>query len=111
MSVYLSLPFDFIKFWFFEAPRDIFLYFLSLNNAFLQQFSLPLLLRTFFKPLKNEYREGLIWFSIAMGIFIKTWLILIDLAILLILILIEVSLIAIFIFWPLATIILLFLKI
>jgi hypothetical protein len=111
MSAYLTLPFAFLKFWFFEAPRDIAFYFLSLNNAFLQQFSLPLLLRTYFKPLKNEYREGLIWFSIAMGIFIKTWLIVIDLVIYLILLAIEVCFIAVFLFWPRATVILIFLKI
>ena len=33
--------------------------------------SVPILLKTFFKPLKNEYREGLVLFSIVAGIFIK----------------------------------------
>ena len=44
-------------------------------------FSIKMLLQTFFQPIKNEYREGLVRFSIAMGIFVKlciilTWLIL-----------------------------------
>jgi hypothetical protein len=36
--------------------------------------SVPLLLKTFFKPLKNEYRQGLVWFSIIMGVIIKTFI-------------------------------------
>ncbi len=44
-------------------------------------FSIKMLLQTFFQPIKNEYREGLVRFSIVMGIFVKlciilTWLIL-----------------------------------
>ena len=42
----------------------IFLYIIEL-------LSVPILLRTFFKPLKNEYREGLVFFSIITGVVIK----------------------------------------
>ena len=42
----------------------IFLYIMEL-------LSVPILLRTFFKPLKNEYREGLVFFSIITGVVIK----------------------------------------
>ncbi|MEK9176340.1 MAG: hypothetical protein AAB520_02785, partial [Patescibacteria group bacterium] len=68
MSFYLSLPFLFLKFWFLEAPLKLTKYFFSLNHAALQILSLPLMIRTFFKPLKNEYRKGLVAFSIGMGI-------------------------------------------
>lgn len=109
MSAYLFLPAAFLRFWFLDAPKDIALYFFSLNNAFLQQFSLALLLRTFFKPIKNEYREGLIWFSIGMGMFVKFWLILVDLLLFLMLIFIEIILLVAFIVWPFVTISLIFL--
>ncbi len=36
--------------------------------------SAPLLIKTFFRPLKNEYREGLVLFSVIMGIIIKSLL-------------------------------------
>ena len=65
----MLLPVQFLKFWFIDAPRNLIAFFNSLNNAFLQLCSLPLLLKTYFKPWKNEYREGLVGFSIGMGIF------------------------------------------
>lgn len=109
MFINYSLPILFLKFWFFEAPREIFFYFLSFNNAFLQLFSLPLLLRTFFKPIKNEYRKGLVGFSIGMGMFIKTWIIALDLFVLAILMLFELTFLVGFVLWPLAAIVVLFL--
>lgn len=46
--------------------------------------SVPLLLRTFFKPLKSEYREGLVLFSVLMGIIVKSILLFIAAIVLLI---------------------------
>lgn len=46
--------------------------------------SFPALLRTFFKPLKSEYREGLVLFSIFMGIIIKSIILIVSAIILLI---------------------------
>jgi len=89
MTTYLFLPIAFIRYWFFEAPISIIRYFGTLNKAFLQFFSLPLFLKTFFKPLKNEYRDGLVGFSIAMGIFVKTILIAIDLVLFILLLAAE----------------------
>ncbi len=108
VSFYLKLPFVFLKFWFVEAPKEMILFFLSLNDAFLKLFSLPLVLQTYFKPWKNEYREGLVGFSIGMGMFIKTFVILADLLLLFLLILIEFILILSFILWPFATVWVLF---
>jgi len=48
--------------------------------------SLPLLVKTFFKPLKNEYRDGLVGISLAMGIFLKALIIMADLVVLLVVI-------------------------
>ena len=104
----LNLVVMFLKFWFFESPVALFKFFVSLNSSFLQLFSLPLLLRTYFQPLKNEYRQGLVGFSIAIGIFIKTLFIVTDLLILFFLLFVEISIFVVYIFFPIATIALLF---
>src|SRR5260221_456328 len=106
---YMILPMMFLKFWFIESPLAMIKFFASLNSSFFQLFSLPLLLRTFFQPLKNEYRQGLVGFSRAMGMFVKTFFILADLAILFLLLFVEVTIFLGYVFFPIATIALLFL--
>ncbi|MDP1690316.1 MAG: hypothetical protein Q8L52_03935, partial [bacterium] len=69
---------------------------MSVNHAVLQILSLPLMIRTFFKPLKNEYRKGLVAFSIGMGIFIKTILIAVDLIIFFSVIFLELTFLTFF---------------
>lgn len=96
----LTLPFVFFRFWFWEAPISLLFYFVSLNTAFLQLFSLPLMLKTFFKPLKNEYRKGLVGFSIGMGITIKSMLIFVDVLILFILLILEAVIMVSFVLVP-----------
>lgn len=105
---YLTLPAVFLKFWFFEAPKTIIIFFSSLNNSALTLLSLPILVKTYFRPWKNEYREGLVRFSIVMGIFVKTFIIVADLILFITLLFIELILFFSFIFWPIATVILLF---
>ncbi|MCL5970451.1 MAG: hypothetical protein M1450_03055 [Patescibacteria group bacterium] len=100
----MNLPALFFRFWFIEAPYGIFSYFFSLNSTIVQLLSLPILIKTYFKPWKNEYRQGLVGFSIGMGMFIKTFVILADLIILTILFTIELAIICGFIFWPVGTI-------
>ena len=106
---YLGLPIIFLRFWFLEAPRGLISFFASLNNAFLQLFSLPILLKTYFKPWKNEYRKGLVGFSIAMGMFVKTLVILADSLLLVALLAFEAVFMVSFIFWPIGIILLLLL--
>lgn len=105
---YLRLPVIFLRFWFLEAPKGLIVFFASLNSAFLNLFSLPLLVKTYFKPWKNEYRKGLVGFSIAMGMFIKTFVILVDTALFILLLMLEGILIMSFILWPIAELFLLF---
>ncbi len=105
---YLSIPFLFLKFWYLEAPLRLINYFMSLNHAALQILSLPLMIRTFFKPLKNEYRKGLVAFSIGMGIFVKSVFIIVDSFVLLLLIFFEITFLAFFIWWPVLTLAILF---
>lgn len=108
MNGVLLLPVIFLKFWFVEAPLGIIAYFASFNHAFLELFSLPLFLKTFFRPLKNEYRPGLVWFSRVMGMTIKSVLILIDVAFFIIILAIEGLFVIGFVTFPLATIYLLY---
>ena len=107
---YLSLPLVFLRFWFVESPKGLIAFFASLNSAFLQLFSLPLLIKTYFKPWKNEYRKGLVGFSVAMGIFIKTFVIAIDAFLLVGLLIFETIFMASFVVWPIGIVLLLFLK-
>lgn len=104
MYFLLALPLSFLKFWFFEAPKGLLLFFASVNSAFLKLFSLLLLLRTYFRPWKNEYREGLVWFSIGMGMFIKTCVITATLVLLAALLVVEITIFVLFLLWPFATI-------
>ena len=103
-----TLPLTFFKFWFLQAPLGLLDLFGSLNSAFLQLFSLPLMLKTYFKPWKNEYREGLVITAIFLGVVIKTVVIFADLILLALLLMLEVIIVISFIFWPVATLVLLF---
>lgn len=105
---YTTLPFILVQFWYIEAPLTMLSYFQSLNSAFLQLFSLKLMVVTFFKPLKNEYRKGLVGFSIGMGIFAKTILILFTLTIFLVMLISEFLVISLFVLMPALAIFLLF---
>jgi ATP-dependent Clp protease ATP-binding subunit ClpC len=96
----MTLPLQFLKFWFVDSPKNLVIFFSSLNSAFLQLTSLFLLLKTYFKPWKNEYREGLVGFSIGMGMFVKTFFIIATVLMLLILLLFEIIFFFGFIFWP-----------
>lgn len=100
MNFYLSIPLLFLRFWFVDAPIRLFQYFLTVNHAVLQILSLPLLIRTFFKPLKNEYRKGLVAFSVVFGMILKSVLIFTDIFILGFILFIEILFIGLFILWP-----------
>ncbi len=106
---YFALPLTFLKFWFFDSPLTLLRFFASLNIAFLQLFSLPLFLQTFFQPLKNEYRQGLVGFSRAMGMIVKSGFIVVDVILLTLLLTAEVIIFVAYVFFPIATFWLLFL--
>jgi hypothetical protein len=106
---YMFLPLMFLKFWFYESPMALLKFFWSLNGAFFHLFSLPVFLKTYFKPLKNEYRPGLVGFSRAIGMIIKTWFIIADVLMFALLLLLEVTIFVTYIFLPIATVWLLFL--
>lgn len=104
MNFYISLSLLFLKFFFYELPVAAMTYFTSINRAFLQMFSLPLLVKTYFKPWKNEYRKEFVPMAIGIGMVIKTFVIIADLIIFLLLLLFEFIFILGIILWPLITV-------
>lgn len=110
MQGIILLPVNILMFWYLEAPLALLKYFFSFNKAFLSLFSLPLMIRTFFRPFKNEYRKEFVKFSIFMGMVFKTIIIAGDIVMFLGLILVEVFAFAAFLAWPLAIFYLPFIK-
>lgn len=106
-----KLPVYLVKFWYLEAPLRLLKFFINLNKSFFNAFSLPLMLKTFFKPWKNEYRQGLVRFSIFMGVTIKSLFILADIFIFTFLLIAEVLIFVLFLTWPFLTFYLPFVKI
>jgi len=103
MSAYLFLPFYLLSFWFGHAPLSLLRYFGVFNRAFFDFFSVPILLRTFFYPIKNEYRKGLVGFSIGMGIVLKSLIIFTSLIFFIGVLAVEVVLFCAFFVFPIAT--------
>ncbi|MBI4079073.1 MAG: hypothetical protein HY429_02130 [Candidatus Levybacteria bacterium] len=103
----VKLPISFFIFWFYEAPIGLFLYFGKVNKGFLRLVSLPILIKTFFKPWKNEYRQGLVGFSMAMGMTIKSLVIIADIFLFIMLLFLELSVIVLFFIWPIYVVLLL----
>lgn len=87
--VILLYPLLLLKFWYLEAFPSLLKSFISFNKYFLNLFSFWLLLATFFRPLKNEYRQGLVGFSVVLGILVKSVLITIALSFLCLILFVE----------------------
>ena len=101
VSVYIAkLPIDFLRWWFLEAPLTIFKILRWIFAAFTHLFSFKELFTTYFRPWKNEYREGLVRTAIFIGAFIKTWLIIFDIFILSIIFVIELAIFALWLALP-----------
>ena len=92
------LPISFITWWFSNNIKLIYkiLSFIFLTTVHL--FGYKSLFKTFFKPWKNEYREGLVGFSRLIGASIKSILIFTETFFIIILFLV---LAVVFIFWVL----------
>lgn len=74
----LMYPIFLVIFWYKNVVAQTFEFLFSFLVYILNLLSVPILLKTFFKPLKNEYRQGLVGFSIIIGIFVKSILIVIN---------------------------------
>lgn len=82
-----------------------------MDYAFLHMLSIPLFLRTFFKPLKNEYRGDLVGFSIGMGIVLKSILILVGLLLFLAMLVVQGAFYLFFLALPILTLLAVFINI
>src|SRR3972149_48018 len=97
IAVYLArLPFEFLTWWFIEAPTILLKILIWIFSAFVHLFAFKSLFTTFFKPWKNEYREGLVKTAIFIGAFFKSLLIIFDVFIFGLIIVAEI---AIFLVW------------
>ena len=85
----LFYPVYLFVFYFFDLPKMLVGKYRQINTYLYNLFSIPLLLRTYFEPLKNEYHEGLVLFSRFAGVFIKTALLLTSLSVLITVLVIE----------------------
>lgn len=95
-----SLPINILIWWFLESPKlilKILAFFFSLAS---HQLGYRPLFKTFFKPWKNEYREGLVGFSIYMGMFMKSLIIFVDSLILLGILAIEAFIFLVWVLLP-----------
>lgn len=90
MVAFLYYPFYLFLFWYKSILGSVLGFFIEFNRYTASLLSTPLLIKTFFRPLKNEYRQGLVVFSVVFGMVVKSFLIFITTLILLFLILVEV---------------------
>lgn len=93
-------PLYLISFWYIDVLGRALQVFAELNRYVASLLSLPLMLKTFFKPLKNEYREGLVVFSVLFGIFIKSFLILISVLIVFVFLISELIILFLLFLFP-----------
>lgn len=73
----LLYPYFLVAFWYHDFILGSIRLSFEIFSYVANLLSIPLLLKTLFKPLKNEYREGLVIFSIAMGVVIKLLILLV----------------------------------
>lgn len=104
----MKLIWEFLKFWFYEAPAEMLAVFRSFNGYFVELFAYRLSLMTLFKPLKNEYRSGLVGFSRAIGILTKICILTVDTVIFSLILTVEAAVLVFFVFYPVLTVIFLF---
>lgn len=90
MLAFIYYPFYLITFWYKDVLGNLLSFFVDFNRYIASLLSFPLLVKTFFKPLKNEYRDGLVIFSIVFGICIKSVLVLVGLFTILVMLFVEV---------------------
>ena len=99
-SYIATLPVTFFSWWFLESPKVVYKILYFIFTSVVHQLGYKSLFKTFFKPWKNEYREGLVGFSVIMGMAIKGLLIFIETFIILFLIIVLVPLLIAWVLLP-----------
>jgi hypothetical protein len=109
VSIYLAkLSIEFFRWWYIEAPVTLLKILRWVFAAFAHLFSFKELFTTFFKPWKNEYREGLVRTAIFIGAFMKSLIIIFDVFILSLILALEIVAFAIWLALPALAIFLLY---
>lgn len=97
---FLSYPILLVKFYYGDVTIGFLKHILSHIRYFIYMLSMPLLFKTFFKPLKGEYRNQLVVFSIVAGMIVKFVLLAVSTVLLLLFILFEFTFFALFLIFP-----------
>lgn len=78
-AVVTKLPYWYLSFWFIEAPITLSENLVKLTLALEHFLSVTLMLKTFFRPWKNERRKGYVIHAIAIAATLRFFLITLDL--------------------------------
>ena len=81
-TFWAKLPYIFVNYWYLEAPLKIVTFWAKLLAAIEHFLSLSLMIKTFFRPWKNERRKGFVVYAIGISATLKFFIILFDLAVL-----------------------------
>lgn len=103
----IKLPLLFAYWWFVQAPAKLVVFFFNYFVHLTQVLSVPLLLKTFFVPWKNENKKGYVGIARGIGMVVKTAVLLADLMILTVALLVEASLLLLWMVLPIASLYLL----
>src|SRR5579859_450925 len=76
LPLIVTLPLAFAKFWFIDGPQNILQVTWLLTRASANVLSIPILLRTFFKPWKGEYRKGYVGIAVGVGVTVRLFMLL-----------------------------------
>lgn len=102
INAFLIYPVYLVIFYYKDVLIGTLRVFIEFNRYLISLLSMSLLLRTFFKPLKNEYREGLVGFSRVFGVFIKSVLLFTTSLIFILVLLFEISFLLFMLFLPIS---------
>lgn len=95
---------EFFTWWYLVAPHHISTFNLGFLKAIEHQLSFFLIIKTFFKPWRGEYREGLVGFAIFMSVLIKSFILFADVLILLSLATLLMAFSIGWLVWPFASV-------
>lgn len=98
----------FLSFWFIVAPKKLFASLVKLLLALEHFLSLTLMIKTFFRPWKNETRPGYYFYAILVAASAKLLLIVADFVILLAVLVLGAVLILGFVSLPVTSLVLIF---
>jgi hypothetical protein len=106
--IFVKLFYLYLAFWFIEGPIKLTRALFQLLSAFEHFLSLTLMVKTFFRPWKNERRKRYVAYAIGIAATLRFFLIILDLIFLALVLAIGMVLIILFLVVPLIAVFLLF---